>query len=71
LFVFRRADGTQKGESRTQAALFPVLLDDLVGADALVRVVGAWVNALDMEQLGFGKVRAQVMGGRPTIRPTC
>jgi len=47
------------------------MLDDLVGADALVRVVDAWVNALDMEQLGFGKVRAQVMGGRPTIRPTC
>ena len=46
----------QGGGSRTQAALFPVVLDDLVGADALVRVVDAWVNALDMEQLGLGKV---------------
>lgn len=58
----------KRGESRMQAALFPVMLDDLVGADALVRVVDAWVGALDMGRLGFGKVQAQVMG-RPPYDP--
>lgn len=33
----------RRGESREQAALFPVMLDELVGRDALGRVVDAWV----------------------------
>jgi hypothetical protein len=33
----------RRGESRTQAALFPVMLDDLVPPDALMRVVDAWI----------------------------
>jgi len=57
-----------RGEDRTQGALFPVMLDELVGGDALVRVVDAWVNTLNMSQLGFAKAKAQVMG-RPPYDP--
>lgn len=57
--------GHRRGESRQQAALFPVMLDELVSPDALVRVVDAWVGSLDLQALGFGKARAQVMGAPP------
>lgn len=32
--------GHRQGESREQAALFPVTLDEVVGPDSLVRVIG-------------------------------
>jgi transposase len=57
--------GHRSGESRQQAALFPVLLDELVGEHALARVVDAWVEALDLKALGFAKAQAQVMGAPP------
>lgn len=57
--------GHRSGESRQQAALFPVLLDELVAEHALVRVVDAWVEALDMKALGFAKAQAQTMGAPP------
>jgi transposase len=57
--------GHRAGESRQQVALFPVMLDDLVAHDSLVRVVDAWVNSLDMKALRFTKARAQVMGAPP------
>lgn len=58
----------RRGESRTQAALFPVMLDDLVGPDALVRVIDAWIGSLDLGTLGFSKTQAQRMG-RPPYDP--
>jgi transposase len=57
--------GHRRGESREQAALFPVLLDEVVNEDALVRVVDAWVDSLDLKALGFDKAQAQVMGAPP------
>lgn len=60
--------GHRSGESRQQAALFPVMLDELVDEQALVRVVDAWVDTLDMKKLGFAKANAQVMG-RPPYDP--
>jgi transposase len=57
--------GHRRGQSRQQAALFPVMLDDLVAPDSLVRVVDAWVNSLDMKALRFAKAQAQVMGAPP------
>jgi transposase len=57
--------GQRRGESRRQAALFPVMLDELVAQDGLVRVVDAWVGSLDVKALGFGKAQAQVMGAPP------
>jgi transposase len=44
-----------QGEGRNQGTLFPVLLDDLVPADHMCRVVDAFVEQLDMEKLGFGR----------------
>jgi transposase len=58
----------RRGESRTQAALFPVMLDELVSPDALVRVVDAWIASLDLTRMGFSKTQAQVMG-RPPYDP--
>jgi transposase len=44
------------------------MLDELVTADALVRVVDAWIGSLDLEKLGFSKTQAQRMG-RPPYDP--
>jgi len=57
--------GHRRGESRQQVTLFPVMLDDLVAQDAVVRVVDAWVHGLDMKALRFEKAQAQVMGAPP------
>ena len=58
----------RRGESRTRAALFPVMLDELVASDALVRVIDAWIARLDMTKMGFSKAQAQRMG-RPPYDP--
>lgn len=57
--------GHRRGESRQQAALFPVMLDELVEQDGLVRVIDAWVGSLDLKALGFAKAQAQMMGTPP------
>jgi hypothetical protein len=57
--------GHISGEARFQATLFPVMLDELVAPDAMVRVIDAWVETLDMPELGFAKAQAQIMG-RPS-----
>ncbi len=58
----------RRGESRDQVTLFPVLLDELVEADALVRVIDAWVASLNLSALGFAKSQAAAMG-RPPYDP--
>ena len=57
--------GHRVGESREQVTLFPVMLDDLVGRESMVRVIDAWVGALDLAGLVFAKSLAQVMGAPP------
>ena len=57
--------GHRHGQDRGQATLFPVMLDELVGQDALVRVVDAWVQALDLKALGFAKAQTQRLGTPP------
>ena len=42
-----------QGEGRSQGTLFPVVLDDLVPANHMCRVVEAFVEQLDMDKLGF------------------
>lgn len=57
-----------QGEGRHQGTLFPVVLDDLVPADHVCRVIDAFVDRLAMEQLGF--VRAEAADtGRPGYDP--
>ncbi len=45
--------GYVEGVDRGQATLFPDRLDDFVGADNPVRVVNAFVDALELRELGF------------------
>jgi hypothetical protein len=42
-----------EGENRSQSMLFPESLDENIAEDNAVRVVDAFVNKLDLMQLGF------------------
>lgn len=57
-----------QGENRSQTALFPMSLDELIPDDHLVRVIDAYVALLDFEQLGFDKARPKATG-RPSYDP--
>ncbi len=57
-----------EGEGRNQGTLFPVVLDDLVPADHMCRVVDAFVNQLDMEKLDFERAQPADTG-RPGYNP--
>ncbi len=57
-----------EGEGRHQVTLIPECLDDFVGADNPVRVVDAFVDELDLQELGFeGSTPAAT--GRPSYHP--
>ena len=57
-----------EGQSRFQTTLFPEVLDEAVGRDDPVRVIDAFVDTLDLAELGFSKVAAEEMG-RPPYAP--
>lgn len=56
------------GEFRSQASLLPPCIDDYVERDALVRVVDAFVESLDLDELGFARTVAAATG-RPGYHP--
>lgn len=60
--------GFVSGQSRDQGSLFPVVLDDLVPQEHLVRVIDAFVGRLDLVVLGFGKAEPAATG-RPPYDP--
>lgn len=60
--------GHVEGASRYQRVLVAPSLDEQVGADHPVRVIDAFVAALDLAGLGFSKVAAEETG-RPPYRP--
>jgi transposase len=60
--------GFVEGVSRDQATLFPERLDELIKAEAPVRVVDAFVDSLDMQALKFTKAVPESTG-RPGYRP--
>jgi transposase len=60
--------GFVEGVSRDQATLFPERLDELIGADASVRVVDAFVDGLDMQAMGVTKAVPRSTG-RPPYDP--
>jgi len=60
--------GHVTGASRYQATLFPEVLDEVVGRNDPVRVIDAFVDSLDLGELGFSKVAAEEMG-RPPYAP--
>jgi transposase len=57
-----------KGEGRSQGMLFPVVLDELVPADHVCRVIDAFVDTLAMTELGFERATAADTG-RPGYDP--
>ncbi len=56
------------GEDRGQSTLFPVMLDDLVPADHMCRVIDAFVHRLAVAELGFERAVA-ANTGRPSYEP--
>jgi len=54
--------------SRAEVSLLPPCIDDYVPTDALVRVVDAFVDSLDLTELGFDRTVAAATG-RPGFRP--
>ena len=53
---------------RNEALLFPEYLDDYVEKDCPVRLFDAFVDSLNLQELGFGKSTPEVMG-RPPYDP--
>lgn len=51
-----------QGHARTQSLLVPAAIDDYVGPDNPVRFIEAFVDQLDLEAAGFGRVRAKATG---------
>jgi transposase len=57
-----------QGEDRYQITLFPEAIDDYITSDNPVRVIEAFVNSLDMKELGFLRTEPNVVG-RPAYDP--
>src|SRR5438309_4693996 len=57
-----------EGEERSQSVLFPERLDEWITEDNPVRVVDAFVEELDLAELGFGRAEPADTG-RPAYHP--
>src|SRR6266446_9229967 len=57
-----------EGEERTQSVLFPESLDEWITDDNPVRVVDAFLEELDLGELGFGRAEPAETG-RPGYHP--
>src|SRR5919106_1337492 len=57
-----------EGVDRSQTTLFPESLEDWIGEDNPVRVIDAFVDALDLRALGFDGVVPEATG-RPSYHP--
>jgi transposase len=53
------------GESRNQIVLLPDCIEDYVGKDNPVRVIDAFVNRLDMNEVGFKRAKPKDTGRPP------
>jgi transposase len=60
--------GFIEGEARTQGALFPRTLEEMIPDDHFCRVIDAFVERLDMQELGFVRAEAAETG-RPGYDP--
>jgi transposase len=60
--------GYVQGEGRKQSTLFPVCLEELIPDDHVCRVIDAFVDRLDMADLGFERAEAADTG-RPGYDP--
>jgi transposase len=66
--VGREAMNYVEGESREQRVLFPEALDEYITEDNVVRFIDAFVEGLEMEELGFNR-SAPKETGRPPYDP--
>ena len=57
-----------EGTNRSQTTLFPECLDDWIDEDNPVRVIDAFVDAIDLGELGFDGVVPEATG-RPAYHP--
>ena len=57
-----------EGANRSQTTLFPECLDDWIDEDNPVRVIDAFVDAIDLGELGFDGVVPEATG-RPAYHP--
>ena len=58
-----------EGADRSQSTLFPECLEDWIVEDNPVRVIDAFVDELDLSELGFSGVEPEVTG-RPSYHPS-
>jgi transposase len=58
-----------EGTDRGQSTLFPECLEDWIGEDNPVRAIDAFVDELDLAELGFGGVEPEATG-RPSYHPS-
>jgi len=58
-----------EGQDREQITLFPDCLEDWIGEDNPVRVIDAFVEELDLADLGFSGVDPEATG-RPAYHPS-
>lgn len=56
------------GDDRSQLLLLPESVDDYVGPDNVVRFIDAFVDGLDLQAAGFGRVQPKATG-RPGYDP--
>lgn len=63
-----RMSGFIAGTCRTQATLFPDRLDDYITEENTIRVIDAFVDSLDLSDLGFKTMSADT--GRPPYHPS-
>jgi hypothetical protein len=57
-----------EGDDRKQVALLPECVDDSIGQDNPVRVIDAFVDELDLTELGFNGT-TPALTGRPSYHP--
>jgi transposase len=57
-----------EGVPRTQSTLFPERIEDYIDEDNPVRAIEAFVDALDLERLGFDGMNPKATG-RPAYHP--
>ena len=57
------------GKSRDQASFLPPCLEDYVGQDNPVRAIDAYVDSLDLNDLGFRAVGSDGGAGQPPYDP--
>ena len=59
----------QAAASRSQSLLFPQSLDEYVSKNNAVRAIDAWVDTLDLQQLGFVTAQPGRSTGQPAYDP--